>query len=105
MTRLSNLISRELGANDDKVVTGSSKADNRNLSKSKKSKKTKSKIQICINIGAMGESIFLTPGTKEAFNQLSQAFAKALILQHFDPECYIWIETDVSGYAIGRILS
>ena len=32
-------------------------------------------------------------------------FLKALILYHFNPECYIQIETDVSGYAIGRVLS
>ena len=53
----------------------------------------------------MGESTFLTPGAKEAFKQLKQAFIKAPILQHFDPECYIQIKTNVSGYAIDRVLS
>ena len=31
-------------------------------------------------------------------------FTKAPILQHFDPECHIRIETNVSGYAIKRVL-
>ena len=48
---------------------------------------------------------FLTPGAREAFNRLRLAFTKAPILQHFDPECHIWIETDASGYAIGGVLS
>ena len=53
----------------------------------------------------MGEPLFLTPGTKEAFNQLRQAFTKASMLQHFDPEYHIWIETDASGYVIIKVLS
>ncbi len=32
-------------------------------------------------------------------------FVEAPILNHFDLECHIWIETDTSGYAIGEILS
>ena len=36
---------------------------------------------------------------------MRQAFFKALILHHFDPERHIRIETDVSGYAIGGVLS
>ena len=50
-------------------------------------------------------SDFLTPGAKLAFTELRQAFLKAPILHHFDPERHIWIETDASGYAIGGILS
>ena len=92
-TRLSNLAPKELGA--DEVVEGGGKNDDRNLSKSKKSKNVKSEIQTCV--GAAGEPIFLTPGAREAFNQLRQAFTKALILWHFDPECHIRIETDTSG--------
>ena len=46
------------------------------------------------NIRAIGKPIFLTPDTKKSFNHLRQAFIKALILQHFDLEYYIWIETD-----------
>ena len=53
----------------------------------------------------MVRSDFLTPGAKLAFTELRQAFLKAPILYHFDPERHIWIETDASGYAIGGILS
>ena len=53
----------------------------------------------------MEEPKFLTSNAKKTFNRLKQAFTKAPILQHFDPECHIRIETDASGYAIGRVLS
>ena len=36
---------------------------------------------------------------------LQKAFIKAPILRHFDPKCYIRIETDASGYAIGEVFS
>ena len=48
---------------------------------------------------------YLTIGAKQVITQLRQAFTKALILQHFDPECHIWNKTDASSYAIGGILS
>ena len=51
------------------------------------------------------ESDFLILGAKLVFTKLRQAFVKALILQHFDPERHIRIETDVSGYAISGVLS
>ena len=60
----------------------------RNLSKSKKT-----------------ESGFLTSGARKAFTKLRQAFIKAPILHHFDPERHIWVETNASGYAIGGVLS
>ena len=108
-----------LKAEDGVVGGGGDRADEtaknlskvRNLSKSKisskskKSKNDKSEIPTCTNIGVTGEPTFLNPGAGETFNQLRQAFTKALILQHFDPECHIRIETDVSGYAIGGVLS
>ena len=50
-------------------------------------------------------SNYLTPDAKKAFDQLRQAFTKAPILQHFDPEQYIRVETDASGHAIGGVLS
>ena len=50
-------------------------------------------------------SNYLTPAAKKAFDQLCQAFTEAPILQHLDPEQYIWVETDASGYAIGGVLS
>ena len=66
----------------------------RKTSKSKKSSKSKT-------VG----SDFLTLGAKLAFTELRQAFLKAPILHHFDPERHIRIETDASGYAIGGVLS
>ena len=45
------------------------------------------------------------PKARVAFTQLRQAFIEAPILQHFDPEYHIWIETNASGYAINGILS
>ena len=50
-------------------------------------------------------SNFLTPEAKLAFTKFRQAFLKTPILHHFDPERHIRIETDASGYAIGRVLS
>ena len=44
MTRLLDLALRELRANDHEVVGNSGKVDNKDLSKSKKSKNTKSRI-------------------------------------------------------------
>ena len=51
------------------------------------------------------ESGFLISEVRMAFTELRLTFIKALILHHFDTEHYIRVETDVSGYAIGRILS
>ena len=50
-------------------------------------------------------SDFFTPGAKLAFIELRQAFLKAPILHHLNPEHHIQIETDVSGYAIGEFFS
>ena len=52
-----------------------------------------------------GATGYLTPNAKQAFIQLRQAFTKAPILQHFDLECHIRIETDASSYTIGGVLS
>ena len=84
---------------DDEVV----ECGGRHLSKFKKSKNAKSRIQTYLRV--MGEPTFLTPDAREAFNQLKQAFTKAPILWHFDPECHIRIETNASGYAIREVLS
>ena len=43
------------------------------------------------------EPKFLTSKAKEAFNCLRQAFTKAPILWHFDPEYLIQIKTNASG--------
>ena len=56
-------------------------------------------------IEAMREPTFLTPGTREGFNQLRQAFIKAPILRHFNPKCHIQIESNASGYTIDGILN
>ena len=74
---------------DDDVGTTVQKS-----SKSKNSSKSKE-----------AESGFLTSEARKAFTELRQAFVKAPILHHFDPECHIRIEMDVSGYAIGEVLS
>ena len=87
--------------NDNEVVRGDS--NDRNPSKSKKSKNAKFEIQTYL--GVMGEPIFLAPNAREAFNQLWQANIEAPILRHFDPECYIRIKTNAPGYAIERVLS
>ena len=50
-------------------------------------------------------SDFLISGAKLAFTKLRQVFFKAPILHHFDLECYIWIETDISSYIIGGVFS
>ena len=52
-----------------------------------------------------GATDYLTPDTKQAFTQLRQVFTKAPILQHFNPEYHIRIETDASGYAISGVVS
>ena len=51
------------------------------------------------------DSCFLTSGARMAFTKLRQAFIKALILHHFDLERHIRVETDISAYAIGGVLS
>ena len=51
------------------------------------------------------EAGFLTSKASLAFTQLRKAFTKALILHYFNPKHYIWIKTNCSGYAIGRMLS
>ena len=73
---------------DDKVEKkGQNLFKSKNLSKSKKTK-----------------SSFLISKAKMTFIKLRQAFVKAPIFHHFDTECHIRVETDVSGYAISRIL-
>lgn len=51
------------------------------------------------------EMRFLIPGTKLVFVKLKQAFIKASILHNYDPKYFIQIETDVSCYFIGKVLS
>ena len=58
-----------------------------------------------VNNSAKNVSNYLTTNAKRAFDQLYQVFTKTPILQHFDPEQYIWVETDASGHDIGGVLS
>ena len=82
-----------------------SKLGNSEGKKSAKSKKpSKSRNSPNFDAKKVGPS-FLTPGAREVFNRLRLAFTEAPIFRHFDPECYIRIETDASGYAIGGVLS
>ncbi len=79
--------------------------------KSRKGQKmAKSKKRICAkkaeasrakNLGQSGS--FLTADTRRAFSELRQVFIKALIINHFDQERQVRIETDASCYAIGGI--
>ena len=72
--------------------------------KSTKSGKNSSKSGNSPNFSATKSgSSFLTSEARSAFNCLWLAFTKAPILWHFDPEYYIWIETDELGYVIGGI--
>ncbi len=76
--------------------------------KSKKSKSTKSKksdLQKANFARVDSGTDFLTPKAKKAFIHLQKAFTEALIFRHFDPKHHIWIETDVSGHAIGEVFS
>ena len=58
-----------------------------------------------ISNSAKNVSNYLIPDAKRAFDQLRQGFTKAPIVQHFDLERYIQVETDASGHAIGGMLS
>ena len=48
---------------------------------------------------------YLAPKARLVFTKLRKSFTKAPIFRHFDPEFHIWIETDMSSYAISRVLS
>ena len=92
MTGLLDLALKAFKADGNEVVKVGGKANKiiKDLSKSKKSKNKKSKIlTYSLDIRATGKPMFLTFNAKKAFNHLKQAFIKALILQHFDPECHI----------------
>ncbi len=49
--------------------------------------------------------LFFTPKARNAFIKLRQAFVETPILNHFDPERHIQIETSASDHTIGGILS
>ena len=70
-----------------KSIIGYDETLNKKLSKSKNS------------------AFLLIANARQAFTRLRQAFTKAPILNHFDLERHIRIETNASGYAIGGVLS
>ncbi len=75
--------------------------------KTAKSKKwiraKKAEVSRAKNLGQSGS--FLTADARKAFTELRQAFLEAPILNHFDSERHIRIETDNSDYAMGGVLS
>ena len=100
----------------EKFAKKSGKLKSQNLAKSQKLfKLRKSKDKKSKKLLKSGNSLtfeateaklsFLTPGASKAFNRLWLAFTKALILQYFNPECHIWIKTNVLGYTIGDVPS
>ena len=99
----SNLTPKAFKADNNEVVEVGSRANGTvvNLSKNKKSRN----LTRVSNIRAIGKLNFLTSNTKKAFNYLRLGFIKAPILQHFDLESHIQIETNASGYAISGVLS
>ena len=72
------------------LTSGSAKTESSNIKK---------------GVEAARSSDYLTPVTKKAFNHLWYTFTQAPILQYFDLERHLWIETDVSSYAIDKVLS
>ena len=90
---------------DDGEVVGSRGPGRSDTSRKSAKSKSRSKSGHLGNNNNLEECKFLTPNAREAFNRLRQAFIKAPILRHFNPDCHIRIETDASGYAIGGVLS
>lgn len=80
----------------------------KNLTKSKKPKLAKSqKLNQTLDFARANFSKidFLHSRAKKAFIRLQKAFTKAPIIYHLDSKTYIWIETNISSFTIGRILS
>ena len=80
----------------DNNEVGSDKVDNEVGKKGQKTSKSK---KLSKSKKTIGSSDFFTFGAKLVFTKLKQAFFKAPILYHFDPEHYIQIEMDTLGYA------
>jgi len=47
--------------------------------------------------------VILSYNKRETFKKLKEAFIKALLLRHFDPNAPLCIKTNASRYAIARI--
>lgn len=74
----------------------------KNLFKSKKSKNDKYRNLICISIFEAIEKMVLISNAKKTFNHWNQAFIIPLIFSYCDLESHIYIETNTSGYVIGK---
>ena len=98
-------VSRAFNAGNNEVVRGGNRADKTVVGSSKSKNKKSRKLTCVTNIGATRKPNFLTSNAKKDFNYLRLAFIKVPILQQFDPKSYIQVETDASGYTIGRVLS
>ena len=91
--------------NNEVVGGGSNKADKMIVDSSKFKNNKFEKLMHIPNIGAIRKPSFLTSNNKKIFNHLRPIFIKALILQHFDPECHIRIETNALSYIPSKVLS
>ena len=56
-------------------------------------------------VKAVKSSSYFISDTKKTFNHLWYTFTQEPILQHFGLEWHIWIETNISGYVISKVLS
>ena len=98
-----------VGGGGKELAKKSRKSKGHILSKSRKSAKSKKNLSKSKNSPKFGtteaEPSLPTPGAREAFNRLWLAFIEAPIFRYFDPEYYIWIETNALGYVIDGVLS
>ena len=93
-------------SNNEVIGNNSNRANKTVLNLSNKSKNNKFRnLTHMPNIKATRKPLFLIFNAKKTFNYLRQAFIKAPIFQYFNLESYIWIETNISNYVIGKIFS
>ncbi len=88
---------------DEKEPTQKSRKGKKTVKSKKWIRAEKTEASRAKNLGQSGSC--LTADARRAFTKLRQVFVEAPILNHFDPECHIRIETDAFGYAIGGILN
>ena len=103
-TRLSDLASKVFKADDNKIVNDGGNRVNKTVVNLFKNKKSRNLMYIP-NIKVTKKPNFLTPNIKKVLNYKQLMFIKALILEYFDLKSHIWIEIDVLGYIISRMLS
>lgn len=84
--------------------TKMTKSKKSNLIKSKKLNLPKAKKFNFIKINYFGIDFF-TLAAKKAFIHLHKAIIKVSIIQYLDRDYHIYIKTDVSQYAIDKVLS